>query len=65
MNEMMLKAYFAMRRVMVRQNGQGMTEYGLIIALVAVAVMAVVGLMGKNLTATFQRIVDTLVTANK
>ncbi|HLN61311.1 MAG TPA: Flp family type IVb pilin [Symbiobacteriaceae bacterium] len=60
MNEMMLKAYFALRRVMVRQNGQGMTEYGLIIALVAVVVIGVLTQMGGKLTGTFQKIVDNI-----
>lgn len=49
----MLKAYFWVRQMMVRQDGQGMTEYGLIIALVAVVLIAVLGGMGKGLTKTF------------
>lgn len=49
----MLKAYFWFRQVMVREDGQGMTEYGLIIALVAVALIVILGSLGDGLKTTF------------
>lgn len=42
------------------ESGQGMVEYGLIIALVAVAVIAVLTLMGGQLKDFFQIVVDKL-----
>ncbi len=42
------------------ESGQGMVEYGLIIALVAVAVIAVLTLMGTEIKSFFQHVVDTL-----
>lgn len=40
--------------------GQAMTEYGLIIALVAVVVIAAVALIGTNLNGIFAKITDQL-----
>lgn len=42
------------------QDGQGMVEYGLIIALVAVAVIATLTLMGGQLKTLFTNILTTL-----
>jgi pilus assembly protein Flp/PilA len=42
------------------EKGQGMVEYGLIIGLVAIAVIVVLGLLGGGLTTKFQAIVDAL-----
>lgn len=42
------------------ESGQGMVEYGLIIALVAIVVIAVLTSLGGKLTDTFQGIVDAL-----
>ena len=42
------------------QSGQGMVEYGLIIALIAVVVIGVVTLMGGQLEAIFERILIAL-----
>jgi pilus assembly protein Flp/PilA len=52
----MLKAYCWFRQMVERQEGQGMTEYGLIIALVAVVLISVLTGMGKGLTETFTKI---------
>ena len=38
------------------EKGQAMTEYGLIIALVAVVVIAALGLMGDGIKANFEKI---------
>jgi pilus assembly protein Flp/PilA len=42
------------------ESGQGMVEYGLIIALVAVAVITVLGTMGGTIKDFFQKAVDGL-----
>ena len=45
-----------LKRLLYEESGQGMVEYGLIIALVAIAVMAALTLLGKGLTAKFEEI---------
>jgi pilus assembly protein Flp/PilA len=42
------------------QRAQAMVEYALILVLVAVVVIAVLVSLGQGLTATFQKIVDSL-----
>ena len=42
------------------ESGQGMVEYGLIIALVAVGLIAGLTALGGGLSGTFQRITDEL-----
>lgn len=42
------------------ENGQGLVEYGLIIALIAVALIAALGLLGDGLNGIFERITDAL-----
>jgi pilus assembly protein Flp/PilA len=42
------------------EEGQGMAEYGLIIALVAVVVIAALTLLGTNLTTIFNSIATTV-----
>jgi len=41
-------------------KGQGMVEYILIIALIALAVIVVLGLLGDTIGNTFQNVVDAL-----
>lgn len=48
------------RRLWNEDEGQGMVEYGLIIALVAIAAVVVLTSMGGEIDATFQSIQDTL-----
>jgi pilus assembly protein Flp/PilA len=48
------------RLAMVRQRGQGMVEYALILVLVAVVVIAVLGLMGNTIKNAFDDIVTGL-----
>lgn len=43
-----------------REEGQGMAEYGLILALIAVVVIAVMTLLGPAISAQFQVVVDAL-----
>ncbi|MEW6274864.1 MAG: Flp family type IVb pilin [Bacillota bacterium] len=47
-------------RLLREESGQGMAEYGLILALVAIAVIAILGTMGTNLNTIFTRISDRL-----
>lgn len=47
------------------EAGQGMTEYGLIIALVAIAVIGVLTAMSGSITAVFTKASDTLTNASK
>ena len=42
------------------EKGQGMVEYGLIIALVAIVVITAIVLLGGNLTGIFNKTADTL-----
>lgn len=42
------------------ERGQGMTEYGLILALLVIGVIAVLVVMGPKLVAKFQNVSDNL-----
>jgi len=50
------------KRLWNDEEGQGMVEYGLIIALVAVVVIAALTLLGGNLGNIFNRIAGQIVT---
>jgi pilus assembly protein Flp/PilA len=41
-------------------EGQGMIEYGLLVALISIAVIAVLALVGGGLTHNFQTVVNAL-----
>lgn len=57
----MLKMYFDyLKAKFSSKKGQGMVEYGLIIGLVAIAVITVLGLMGGQVQRLFQSVTDTL-----
>jgi pilus assembly protein Flp/PilA len=43
-----------------REEGQGMAEYGLILALISVGAIAVLALIGPEITAAFQSVLDQL-----
>jgi len=43
-----------------REEGQGLAEYALIIVLVAIAVVTALGLVGDEISTTFDDIVDAL-----
>lgn len=47
-------------RIWRNEDGQAMVEYGLIIALIAIVVIAAVGLIGTNLDLKFDQIADKL-----
>ncbi len=48
------------KEVFSREEGQGMVEYGLILALVAVVVIGLLATMGGQIQEVFQDIVDKL-----
>ncbi len=56
----MKKAFEKVVRFLKSEKGQGMVEYGLIIALVAIAVIAAVILLGDNIKAIFTKTTDAL-----
>ncbi|WP_437181945.1 Flp family type IVb pilin [Salirhabdus salicampi] len=52
-----------LKEFFIEEEGQGMTEYGLILGLIALAVVAVLILFGDTLRDRFQAIVDALTNA--
>ena len=49
------------KRLVREEEGQGMAEYGLILALIAVVVIAALTLLGDGLDGIFRRVTDELV----
>ena len=49
-----------LRRLYVDESGQGMAEYGLIIALIAVVVIAALTVMGQRILSKFNDVNDAL-----
>lgn len=47
-------------RFLCEEEGQGMAEYGLILALVAIAAIVALGLLGDQLSAIFEKITGKL-----
>lgn len=41
-----------------REEGQGLTEYGMVLVLVAVAIVAILVILGPKIADMYQRIVD-------
>lgn len=48
------------RRLISEESGQGMVEYGLILALVAIVVVGLLSAMGDEIKATFSNIIEKL-----
>lgn len=44
-----------MNRLVKEEDGQGMVEYGLIVGIIAIALVAILGTFGDSLTALFGR----------
>jgi len=49
-----------LKKMLRDQSGQGMVEYGLIIALIAVVAVVAVGFLGDEITAIFNSIATSL-----
>ena len=49
-----------MKKFLMNEEGQGMVEYGLIIALVAVVVIGAITLLGNDITNTFNKATNNL-----
>ncbi|MBZ4686823.1 MAG: pilus assembly protein Flp/PilA [Clostridia bacterium] len=49
-----------LKKLWTEEEGQGLTEYGLILGLLAVGVVAILVTMGGSLTTIFQEISDKL-----
>lgn len=49
-----------LRKLWSDEEGQGMVEYGLIIALVSIAVIIALTLVGTNLNSLFKKVTDKL-----
>ena len=49
-----------MKKFFMNEEGQGMVEYGLIIALVAVVVIAAIALLGNGVKNTFTNVSNSL-----
>ncbi len=54
----MLKLYMRLVELRDREDGQAMAEYGILLALIAVAVIGTVILLGTDVKAAFQGVVD-------
>ena len=50
-------------RLLKEEDGQAMTEYGLLVGLIAIAVIGAITLVGGELTTLFKKIVTGLKTA--
>lgn len=50
--------YLRVLAVRDREEGQAMAEYGIILALIAVVVVATVGFLGTDIKNAFQAVVD-------
>lgn len=48
------------KKLLTGQEGQGMAEYGLILALVAIAVIVALGNLGKNISAKVEEVSTTI-----
>lgn len=59
-NNILFKTWFTLRRFKSSQKGQAMTEYGLVIALIAVAVIVALAALGGKLTDLFKFITDSI-----
>jgi pilus assembly protein Flp/PilA len=49
-----------LRRLLVEDEGQTLVEYGLLVALIALAVIAALTVLGRRIANTFNRISATL-----
>ena len=60
MLELFIKAQTHLNSALDNEDGQGLTEYALILALVAIAAVAVLGFLGDDIKSQLQSVVDEL-----
>lgn len=56
----MLALYTKMRNFLSSEKGQGMVEYGMIVGIIAIAVILILGALGGQIGDIFQNILDQL-----
>lgn len=56
----MKKLFFKIKSFMMSEKGQGMVEYGLIIALVAIVVIGAIMLLGGNISDIFNKAAESV-----
>jgi pilus assembly protein Flp/PilA len=56
----MLSKYLRLRELLVREDGQGLVEYALILVLVAIVVIGILTTMGSKIQLAFTDIVASL-----
>lgn len=57
---MLMSLFNQLKACLTDESGQGMVEYALIIALIAIVVIGVISALGGSITNVFQSIVDAL-----
>ncbi len=57
---MMKKWWMSCRSVVNNEDGQALSEYGVILGIVLVAVIAVLGVFGESIVGVFNNIIDAL-----
>ena len=60
MNNLLLKLFVKMQTLMVREEGQDLVEYALVVALVAFGATAALQTLGSGLNSAFTTISSTL-----
>jgi pilus assembly protein Flp/PilA len=63
MNAMLLKLYMKSQNLMNHEEGQGMVEYGLIVALISLGLVALLTGVEQSLGTIFSKISSTLASA--
>ena len=59
----MLKVYLWVRNLLEGEQGQSLTEYALILVLIAIAAIAIMTTLGTQIATTFTTVKDALIPA--
>ncbi|MFW5962117.1 MAG: Flp family type IVb pilin [bacterium] len=59
-NNLIIKGYVKSKNLLKREEGQGMVEYGLIIALVAIGAIGAITILRRSMSNTFNEVSETL-----
>ena len=60
MNNTLLKLYVKMQTLMMREDGQDLVEYALVLAVISVGAVAVLGTLSTKVTSVFSSIGNSL-----